>query len=176
MATKDFITYSPNTGNKKQTISVTASKNTGKNRSTVLNISAKGITKSININQKLGLSLLVVGVSIDEVYYPFDKINSNSASVNIEMYSIPYNFSLNFTCTDMTIPSYYSANSNSGNVHVNKDQIFKQKDGQGNIVICFALFEYNNVFEVKKDSIYVDVYDSSNTKLFSFDIILNIGN
>lgn len=60
MATKDFITYSPNTGNKNQTISVTASKNTGKNRSTVLNISAKGITKSININQKKGISVAVI--------------------------------------------------------------------------------------------------------------------
>ena len=48
MATKDFITYSPNTGNKKQTISVTASKNISSERNTVLSISAKGITKTIN--------------------------------------------------------------------------------------------------------------------------------
>ena len=48
MATKDFITYSPNTGNKNQTISVTASKNISSERNTVLSISAKGITKTIN--------------------------------------------------------------------------------------------------------------------------------
>lgn len=50
MATKDFITYSPNTGNKNATISVTASKNISSERNTVLSISAKGITKTININ------------------------------------------------------------------------------------------------------------------------------
>lgn len=60
MATKDFITYSPNTGNKKQTISVTASKNISSERNTVLSISAKGITKTININQKKGISVAVI--------------------------------------------------------------------------------------------------------------------
>lgn len=40
MATKDFVEYSPNTGNKSQTITVTASNNTGAARSTVLNIFA----------------------------------------------------------------------------------------------------------------------------------------
>lgn len=60
MATKDFITYSPNTGNKNQTISVTASKNISSKRNTVLSISAKGITKTININQKKGISVAVI--------------------------------------------------------------------------------------------------------------------
>ena len=52
--------YSPNTGNKKQTISVTASKNISSERNTVLSISAKGITKTININQKKGISVAVI--------------------------------------------------------------------------------------------------------------------
>ena len=56
MATKDFITYSPNTGNKNATISVTASKNTGAARNTSLNITGKGITKIININQAISLA------------------------------------------------------------------------------------------------------------------------
>ena len=60
MATKDFVTYSPTSGNKNATINVTASKNTSSVRSTILNISAKGITKSININQKKGISVAVI--------------------------------------------------------------------------------------------------------------------
>lgn len=60
MATKNFVTYSPTSGNKTQTISVTASKNTSSARSTSLNVSAKGITKSININQKKGISIAVI--------------------------------------------------------------------------------------------------------------------
>ena len=52
MATKDFVNYSPTSGNKNATISVTASNNTGAARSTSLNISAKGITKTEKINQK----------------------------------------------------------------------------------------------------------------------------
>jgi hypothetical protein len=60
MATKDFITYSPTSGNKNATINITASKNTSSARSTVLNISAKGITKTVNINQKKGISIAVI--------------------------------------------------------------------------------------------------------------------
>ena len=52
MAAKDFVNYSPTSGNKNATISVTASNNTGAARSTSLNISAKGITKTEKINQK----------------------------------------------------------------------------------------------------------------------------
>ena len=51
MATKDFITYSPNTGNKNATISVTASKNTGVERNIYLSINGKGIIKSISVKQ-----------------------------------------------------------------------------------------------------------------------------
>ena len=56
MATKDFITYSPNTGNKNATISVTASKNESSERSTNLKINGKGISRTVLINQKVGIS------------------------------------------------------------------------------------------------------------------------
>ena len=69
MAKKDFINYSPNTGNKNQTISVTASKNTGAARSTSLNITGKGITKSINISQVLSKS---------GIYYSSFSISNNN--------------------------------------------------------------------------------------------------
>lgn len=60
MATKDFVEYTPNSGNQDEVINVTASKNTSSARNTVLNISAKGITKSININQKKGIPIAVI--------------------------------------------------------------------------------------------------------------------
>lgn len=64
MATKDFVEYTPNIGNKNASINVTASKNTSSARSTVLNISAKGITKTVNINQKKNdKEFIVVGNS-----------------------------------------------------------------------------------------------------------------
>lgn len=60
MATKDFVTYSPTSGNKNATIDVTASKNISSARSTILNISAKGITKTVNINQKKGIPIAII--------------------------------------------------------------------------------------------------------------------
>lgn len=60
MATKDFVEYTPSSGNRNQTISVTASKNTSSARNTVLNITGKGITKSVSINQKIGRSSIIV--------------------------------------------------------------------------------------------------------------------
>lgn len=59
MATKDFVEYSPTSGNKNQTINVTASKNTGTARSTSLTISGKGISKTVYINQKIGYSSII---------------------------------------------------------------------------------------------------------------------
>ena len=52
MATKDFVTYTPSTGNGNATVDVTASANTGGLRSITLNIEGLGISKSITINQK----------------------------------------------------------------------------------------------------------------------------
>lgn len=52
MAEKDFITYTPSTGNNNATISVTASENVEGSRNTTLIISGNGISKSINIKQK----------------------------------------------------------------------------------------------------------------------------
>ena len=51
MASKEFITYTPNIGSGNASISVTASNNTGEARSTSLNISGGGISKSISISQ-----------------------------------------------------------------------------------------------------------------------------
>ena len=60
MATKDLVTYSPTSGNKNATINVTASKNISSARSTILNISAKGITKTVNISQKKGIPIAII--------------------------------------------------------------------------------------------------------------------
>ena len=53
MATKDFVTYSPNSGNGSKDVSVSASKNTSSiSRSTTLNIQYKLINKNVNCSQK----------------------------------------------------------------------------------------------------------------------------
>ena len=57
---KNFITASPDTGDGNGTINVTASKNTSSERSTNLTISGAGITKTVNINQKKGISIAVI--------------------------------------------------------------------------------------------------------------------
>lgn len=57
---KDFITATPDTGDRNGTINVTASKNTSSERSTSLTISGAGVTKTVNINQKKGISIAVI--------------------------------------------------------------------------------------------------------------------
>ena len=57
---KDFIIATPDTGDKNGTINVTASKNTSSERSTSLTISGEGVTKTVNINQKKGISIAVI--------------------------------------------------------------------------------------------------------------------
>ncbi len=57
---KNFITASPDTGDGNGTINVTASKNTSSERSTNLTISGAGVTKTVNINQKKGISIAVI--------------------------------------------------------------------------------------------------------------------
>lgn len=57
---KDFITATPDTGGGNGTINVTASKNTSSERSTNLTISGEGVTKTVNINQKKGISIAVI--------------------------------------------------------------------------------------------------------------------
>ena len=57
---KDFITATPDTGGGNGTINVTASKNTSSERSTSLTISGMGVTKTVNINQKKGISIAVI--------------------------------------------------------------------------------------------------------------------
>lgn len=57
---KDFITATPDTGSGNRTINVTASKNISSERSTSLTISGAGVTKTVNINQKKGISIAVI--------------------------------------------------------------------------------------------------------------------
>ena len=57
---KDFITATPDTGGGNGTINVTASKNISSERSTSLTISGEGVTKTVNINQKKGISIAVI--------------------------------------------------------------------------------------------------------------------
>ena len=51
MATKDFINFTPNTGNKKETVSVTSIPNLGLDsvKKTSLSVQGKNISKSVNI-------------------------------------------------------------------------------------------------------------------------------
>lgn len=57
---KDFIIATPDTGGGNGTINVTASKNTSSERSTSLTISGGGVTKTVNIKQKKGISIAVI--------------------------------------------------------------------------------------------------------------------
>lgn len=57
---KDFITVAPDTGDGNGTINATASKNTSSERSTNLTISGAGVTKTVNIKQKKGISIAVI--------------------------------------------------------------------------------------------------------------------
>lgn len=62
MATKDFIEFTPSTGNGNATINVTASKNTDVARETSLTISGNGVTKKVNISQETGVvNVLIAG-------------------------------------------------------------------------------------------------------------------
>lgn len=57
---KDFIIATPDTGDGNGAINVTASKNTSSERSTSLAISGAGVTKTVNINQKKGISIAAI--------------------------------------------------------------------------------------------------------------------
>ena len=67
MATKDFVDYSPNTGNKNAIINVTASLNSGDSRSTSLNITGKGISKTVIINQENSASFKLISIRYNPV-------------------------------------------------------------------------------------------------------------
>ena len=114
MATKDFITYSPTSGNKNATISVTASNNTGAARSTSLNISAKGITKSISITQKIIEVLVLQGmnpVPTNPIEFPYPIKRGESLDINQNLifggqlfnFNLPVQFSI-----DRTIPAGFN--------------------------------------------------------------------
>lgn len=52
MATKDFVTYDPQSGSGNKTISVTVPQSEGEDRTTSLNITGSGVTKTMNISQE----------------------------------------------------------------------------------------------------------------------------
>lgn len=52
MATKEFVTYNPQSGSGNETISVTVPQSEGKDRTTSLNITGSGVTKTVNISQE----------------------------------------------------------------------------------------------------------------------------
>ena len=65
MATKDFVTYTPSTGNGNGTVSVTVTENTGAERFNNLIVSGGEINKTIDITQKasnLGSIEIVGGI------------------------------------------------------------------------------------------------------------------
>ena len=109
MATKDFITYSPNTGNKNQTISVSASKNTGAARSTRLNITGKGISKTIFASQKKGDDVIYI-IQFDTynhaVVYESEFENGIVNGGTIELGRCPYSDSLIEIIFDIPFDSY----------------------------------------------------------------------
>ena len=64
MATKDFVTYTPNTGSNNGTVSVTVSSNTGEARNVILNISGGGVSKSVSVEQEADPSWLNKSVQL----------------------------------------------------------------------------------------------------------------
>ena len=56
MATKDFLTITPDSGSGNGSISVVASANEGEARSTTINISGSGITKTVSASQEQGVA------------------------------------------------------------------------------------------------------------------------
>ena len=114
MAAKDFVNYSPTSGNKNATISVTASNNTGAARSTSLNITGKGITKSISITQKIIEVLVLQGmnpVPTNPIEFPYPIKGGESLGINQNLifggqlfnFNLPVQFSI-----DRTIPAGFN--------------------------------------------------------------------
>ena len=79
--TKEFVTYSPNTGNKNASISVTAKENTSSStRSMKLNTSKNGINKEVNIMQKAKISSDTV-LLMSSTYNEKIQVNPSSGSI-----------------------------------------------------------------------------------------------
>ena len=112
MATKDFINFTPDTGDNDATINVTASANSGAARSTTLEIKGEGITKQINISQALGsktLHLNIQYIQNVENSREFIVLASESITHEIESVEVEINGSLGILYSvlekDLIVPS-----------------------------------------------------------------------
>lgn len=113
MATKDFINFTPDTGNNDAIINVTASANSGAARSTTLEIKGEGITKQINISQALKSKTLHLNVkyiqNVKNYSRKFIVFASESITHEIESVEVEVNGSLGIPYSvlekDLIVPS-----------------------------------------------------------------------
>ena len=84
MATKDFIDYSPNSGNKNANISVTASKNIESERTTSLKVNGKGISKDVSVKQEAELLYDIFDIGTQYANYSlFLNLNVTSSFIEV---------------------------------------------------------------------------------------------
>lgn len=57
---KDFVEVANDSGTNNGSFDVVCEQNSGNERSTILTVSGAGVTKTININQKKGISIAVI--------------------------------------------------------------------------------------------------------------------
>ena len=57
---KDFVEIANDSGTNNGSFDVVCEQNSGNKRSTILTVSGGGVTKTVNINQKKGISIAVI--------------------------------------------------------------------------------------------------------------------
>lgn len=57
---KDFVEVANDSGTNNGSFDVVCEQNSGNERSTILTVSGSGVTKTVNINQKKGISIAVI--------------------------------------------------------------------------------------------------------------------
>lgn len=57
---KDFVEIANDSGTNNGSFDVVCKQNSGNERSTILTVSGGGVTKTVNINQKKGISIAVI--------------------------------------------------------------------------------------------------------------------
>ena len=57
---KDFVEVANDSGTNNGSFDVVCEQNSGNERSTILTVSGAGVTKTVNINQKKGISIAVI--------------------------------------------------------------------------------------------------------------------
>jgi hypothetical protein len=57
---KDFVEIANDSGTNNGSFDVVCEQNSGNERSTILTVSGGGVTKTVNINQKKGISIAVI--------------------------------------------------------------------------------------------------------------------